>query len=205
MYSKKRNTFLFLMLLSLTGIYSTCHKHLDCRETFYNFEMGIKAYPDKDSVHVGDTIWLEVNEPTTLKDVQTGTMVDYSGAANLGTSIAFQEYTSTTGQFTISAVAKFKFFVVKGVNVINTSPDLYKEYFFVEENVRYIFRLGVIPTETGVFRLGFSNASSVVRKSDRCTKAFFSLNFKNTNQHFYFYPGGAGTPSGGGTYYFKVY
>jgi hypothetical protein len=90
MYSNKHNTVLILMLLSLVSVYATCHKHLDCRETVYNFEMGIKDYPDKDSINVGDTIWLEVNEPVILKDIQTGKDVNYSSANNLGSAMAFE-------------------------------------------------------------------------------------------------------------------
>jgi hypothetical protein len=53
--------------------------------------MAIKASPDLDSIHINDTIWLEVNEPTILKDVQTGKDVNYSGAANLGSAIGFEK------------------------------------------------------------------------------------------------------------------
>lgn len=194
------------MLLSLASIYATCRKHLDCRETVYNFEMGIKAYPDRDSIHVGDTVWLEVDESTMQADVITGGTINFTGASNLGSAIGFKKLSSATNMFTIDAVQKLDFFLVKGKEVTNTLPSLYKEYFFAEENNRYIFKLGVVPKESGVFILVFSNATGVVRKSDNCTKASFILNFENTNQHHYLnpsFPGGTVAP--GGDYYFKVY
>jgi hypothetical protein len=206
MYFNKINQGLFLLLLSFTFIYATCRKHpIDCSNTIYNFELGIKAYPVLDSIHINDTIWVEINDSTILKDVQTGREINYEGATNLGAAIGFQKYSGSTSQFTISAADKFAFFVARGTNVLNTMPELYKEYFFTQESGRYVFKLAIIPKETGVFRFVFSNASGVVRKNDNCTKAFFTLNFKNTNQHFYLFPGGANTPPGGGAYYFKVY
>lgn len=168
--------------------------------------MAIKASPDLDSIHINDTIWLEVNEPTILKDVQTGKDVNYNGATNLGSAIGFEKLSPTTGEFMTGVVDRFNFFLVKGINVTNVSPEIYKEYFFAEENGRYIFKLGVIPKEKGIFGLVFSNASSVIRKNDNCTKAFFTLNFKNTNQHYYLNPNFTGGPvAPGGDYYFKVY
>ncbi len=185
---------------------STCKKKLDCRESVYSFEIGIKAYPDKDSINVGDTVWLEVNETTVLTDGQTGRSIDYRGAANLGSAIGFQALSSVSGQFTVEAVQKFSFLLVQGVEVINRSPSLYKEYFFAEVNGRYIFKLGVIPRQSGVFSIVFSNAASVYQKNDNCTKANFTLNFKNTNQHYYLNPNfQGGPPPVGGDYYFKVY
>jgi len=207
MYSNKINTSLFLVLLSVTCIYATCRKHpLDCSRTVANFELGIKAYPNLDSIHLNDTIWVEVDEPTVLTDISTGKSIDYSGASNLGSAIWFEKVSPTTGQFITGVVDRFNFFLVKGINVTNTAPDIYKEYFFAEENGRYVFKVGVIPKEKGIFGLVFSNASSVIRKNDNCTKASFVLNFKNTNQHYYLNPNYTGGPvAPGGAYYFKVY
>src|SRR5689334_11622357 len=91
MVIKTNDSILFLSLIALMCIYAQCNKRLDCANTVYSFEMGIKAYPDKDSINVGDTIWLEVNEPTTLKDVFSGKMIDYSGAVNLGSFVSFSK------------------------------------------------------------------------------------------------------------------
>jgi hypothetical protein len=44
----------------------------------------------------------------------------------------------------------------------------------------------------------------VSRNNSNCERASFQIDFQQTDQHFYLYPGGAGTPPGGGAYYFKV-
>jgi hypothetical protein len=199
-------TALYCLLICYLGIWASCNKNINCTENIYSFNMGIKAYPSRDSMNVGDTVWLEVNEPTTLNDVQTGRTIDYSGTANLGSAIGFQALSSLSGQFTVESVQKFDFVLSQGVEVINRSPGLYKEYFFDEVNKRYIFILGVIPKEKGIFSVVFSNAASVYRKNDKCTKANFTLNFKNTDQHYYLNPNFQGGPTPvGGDYYFKVY
>ena len=57
------------ILISMAAFFSTCTPRFDCANTTYNFEIGVKAYPDEDSIHVGDTIWFEINESTALKDM----------------------------------------------------------------------------------------------------------------------------------------
>jgi hypothetical protein len=196
-----------LGFIALISIYATCNKpRLDCANTVYSFGLGISAYPNKDSVHIGDTIWLEITEPTTMKDAMSGSMINYSDAANLGTVIGFQAFSPLSGQFTINAANKFDFIVFKGRQVSSRDESLERQYIFSEENQRYIFEFAIIPKEIGIFRFLVSNAANVYRKGDQCTKASFAMYFQNTNQHYYLnpnFPGGPVAP--GGDYYFKVY
>lgn len=43
----------------------------------------------------------------------------------------------------------------------------------------------MIPKDTGRYVITISDAVNVYRKNDKCTKASFSINFSQTNQHFY--------------------
>lgn len=176
---------------------------LDCAQTKYSFELAVKAYPDKDSINIGDTVWLEVNSPTQFKEAASGQMIDYSKAENLGSAIAFSGL-SAENAFTVKSVDKFNYFLKEGLETANTDVGLYKEYLFIEKNNRYLFLLGIVAKEKGTYRIVFSNAANVYRSNDKCTKAGFIINFKDTDQHIYLFPGGAGTPPGGGVYYFKV-
>jgi hypothetical protein len=206
MYSRQNNIVFFLLLLGMVNLQFRCTKKLDCRGAVYNFELGIKAYPDKDSILVGDTLWLEVNAPTTLTDVQTGRVVDYSGAANLGTAISIAELVSVN--ITNSeGTASFNYFLSSGKEVVRADTSRYREYSFAEETNQYKFRLGVIPQKPGVYKMFISNAANVYRKNDNCTKANFIINFKETDQHFYFnevsFPGTI-LSGKNGVYLFKV-
>lgn len=197
----KLSTVTIVAFLYMVTVFATCRK--DCSRTDYSFEIAAKAYPDLDSIQVGDTVWVEINQPVSLKDLNTNTSISYSGAVNLGTNIGLQEILGTTPQI-INAATDFSFRIIYGTEVNSANSDLFKEYVFTESNNMFLFKLCIIPKRTGVFRINLGNAANVYRANDKCSKASFVFNFKNTNQHFYLYPGGYSTPTGGSTYYFKV-
>ena len=191
---------IILTLVTLNFVFATCHKN--CVPSTYTFQLGVKATPDLENVHIGDTIWLDIDEPTTLRSLESGSLVDFSHATNLGSYIGFQEVLSAT-QFR-NAANDFNFKLIFGIETANTNPALFHEYIFAEQNNRYLFKVGVVPLTAGIYRLVFGSASNVFRNNSNCEKASFTINFQQTDQHFNLYPGGAGTPPGGGAYYFKV-
>lgn len=195
---------LILLLLAIPMLSLQCRKSFGCADTVYNFEIGVKAYPDADSINVNDTIWLEINTPDILRDKLSNTLINYSGVENLGSGISFQKLDNNN--FTIKALNKFKLILLKGTKFDNTiDPDLFNEYLFDDRDGYIQFKLGVIALDTGIFRIVFSNAANVYRRNDKCTKAFFTINFTQTNQHYYLNPGfPGGPPPVGGDYYFKV-
>jgi len=195
---------LFFLLMAIASINFQCKKRFGCANTVYNFEIGVKAYPDYDSINIRDTIWFEINTPDTLRDIQSNELINYSGVENLGSVISIEKLDGNN--FTIKALKKFEFILINGTEVSNTKdPDLFKEYLLKDSNGYYRFKLGIIPLEVGTFRLIFGNASNVYRKSDECTKAAFSISFRSTNQHYYLNPNfqGGSFPAGG-DYYFYV-
>lgn len=201
----------FALAICFLIIFNGCGKKF-CASTTYNFKDSVKAYPDKDSIHINDTIWIELNIPTKLKDLTTGEMIDYSGAGNLGTAINFVRLNGGTisKPGSTPAANDFNLIIKEGSLVNNPQPDFVREFLFIEENNLYKFKVGVIPKKLGLYGLGLSNAANVYRNSDKCTKASFEMPFKNTNQHLYLLeqsrPGyvvdGLEATNG---YYFKVY
>lgn len=206
MVTNRITLLIFFILTSLVSLNFQCRKGVafDCDETKYNFEIGIKAYPDEETITIGDSIWLEVNDPDNLLDLNSNNMIDYSGVENLGTVISFQELEGDS--FTGKAVSKFERILIKGEEVTNNiDPELFKEYLFEDNNGYYQFKMAVVAKDTGVFRIAVSNAANVYRYSDKCTKAYFIINFKETNQHYYLYPSFQGSIDDvSGTYYFSV-
>ncbi|MES1216941.1 MAG: hypothetical protein ABUT20_15605 [Bacteroidota bacterium] len=191
-----------LLLVYLGSIGSRCSK--TCTQHEYSFVINAKAFPDMDSIFINDTIWIELNEPTLLKDLQTGTYVNYSSAKNLSTAISFHELLGS-GQFR-NAAMDFESKLIQGIQVSNTNTSLLKEFQFLELNSNYIFKLGIVPKARGIYRIGLSNASNVFRRNDECSKATFTINFKETNQHLYFNEWNSGVivPLPNGGYCFKV-
>lgn len=204
MGTKKTTTVVIGALISLLLFTKAgCNKMpLDCANVKYSFQLPVKAYPDKDTVNVGDTIWLEINESTNFINSQSGETIDYSGVGNLGSAIGFS-YRDTVLKQWVDAASRFHFLLIKGRELKKTPLDI--EYSFAEEAGRYLFKLGVIPIEKGLHSLLFNNSNNTYRNSDKCTKANFIINFKNTNQHYYLSPSYNGqTNLVGGDYYFVV-
>lgn len=201
-----RTNYSWLLLLPFVSVFSTCIKALDCSKNKHSFLTGIKAYPDKDSISIGDTIYFEFDEPITLTDRITNQAINYSNAANLGTAIGFAEFIAPNQTNTIVA-ERFKYHLIVGREIKRPDSSRFKEYNFSEISSRYKFKLAIIPQQKGVFKLFFSNAENVYRTTDKCTKAFFTIDFMNTNQHLYLnevsFPGNIPLP-GGGIYLFKV-
>lgn len=204
MDTKQTNKIIAIVVIFFTCVQSTCKKNSNCVDTKYSFEIGVKALPNLDSVNINDTIWLLIDEPVNLLDKISNSTIDYSNASNLGSAIGFQKVIFTPSLNFIPAIDKFNFKLIEGQETNNSNPLLYRNYLFAENNNRYTFKLGVIPKESGVFSFVFSNASNVYRKNNNCTKAFFEINFKETNQHRYLIPGYGGNTVKGGDYYFKV-
>lgn len=176
-----------VILLLLATTYATCRKN--CTETNYSFEAGIKVYPDADSIAVNDTIWVETDFSSQLKDLQRGNNIDYSGAGNLGTGIQLLKFIggSINDPGVVPAIDSFTFLLEKGILIPPSSnANQVKTYNFNEESGRYKFKLGVVPNKKGVYALAISNAANVFRKNDKCTKASFAFKFLDTDNHVYF-------------------
>lgn len=183
-------TLAVLLITAMVTTFSTCKKGgLGCANTVYNFKIGAQVYPGKDSIHVGDTVWIEINSPVSFTDINTGKLINYSGVSNLSTALSFDIFRggSFSDPGTAYAANNFKYFLVTGVFVDNPFTDWIREYLFSENSNKYNFKLAVIPRVTGTYAISIGDAANVYRQSDKCTKASFEIDFQNTNQHLYLY------------------
>jgi hypothetical protein len=178
---------------------------LDCAQAKYGFQLPVKAYPDKDSISIGDTVFFEINESTSFNDTQSGQIVDYSGAENLGSVLAFGNYDTSLKSWTNENPSNFNLVLINGYGNLVNQTNIDIQYRFFEKDKRYRFLIGVVPKKKGLFSLLFSNSNNTYRKSDKCTKASFNIIFEDTNQHYplnpFYIPG---TNPRGGDYYFVV-
>ncbi|MEO6638536.1 MAG: hypothetical protein ABIN25_09675 [Ginsengibacter sp.] len=88
---KINRIIILLLLLGITSIGSQCKKRFGCANMVYNFEIGVKTSPNNDTINIGDTIWFEINSPSTLKDQNTNQLINYSGVENLGSGISLDK------------------------------------------------------------------------------------------------------------------
>ncbi|MEO5907689.1 MAG: hypothetical protein ABIR50_03730 [Ginsengibacter sp.] len=177
-------TAAILLIIAMASIFSTCKKGgLGCANTVYNFQIFENVTPDKDSIHIKDTIFLKVNAPNQLSDLESGSKIDYSNASNLGNVVTLLRFLpANTVQ---GGMNNFKLILLKGTEVNAVDPLSQKDFLFAEENGYYKFNLAIIPKDTGKYVLTIGNAANVFRRNDPCSKAGFSINFEATDQHFY--------------------
>ncbi|MBC7912656.1 MAG: hypothetical protein H7Y07_00900 [Pyrinomonadaceae bacterium] len=183
----------------------SCEEEICDTGNNYSFELKIKAYPDKDTVEIGDTIFFEIDHPTVFRDQISGTEVDYSEAAGLGTVISIIRITER-GKST-DAANEFNYVVLNGTQIGSIIPELGRKYLFFEQNDRYQFRIGVLPKQKGIYKAVFAKAANIYRYPDQCTRAGFSINFAETDQHLYLnkvLAPDVDLPPGGGVYLFTV-
>lgn len=183
---------------------STCKKGSLCLKTNQFFEIGVKSMPDYDSVKVGDTIWTVIDEPVNLLDKGTNSIVDFSGAVNLSANIGFQKTVFAPVLDFIPSASNFNFILIEGIEVANSNVSLFRNYQLLETGGKYKLKFGLVPKDTGIYRMVFERVANVYRKTNGCTNASFEINFKETNQHRYLIPGYGGNTVKGGDYYFKV-
>lgn len=165
-------------------IINSCgEKGLGCADTTYNFQIGESVNPDKDSIRVGDTLYLKVNTLTKLKDLQSGNVVDYSNVGNLGNVITILRILPAKKD--IGAISNFHLLMLKGQKGYSIDPSSQQVVLFGEESGYYVFNMAIVPKDTGRYVLNISNAANVYKKNDPCTKAGFTIDFRATDQHFY--------------------
>lgn len=203
MYGSKNIGLCTIILICIISYGFQCNKRIGCGGTVHNFEFQIKAYPNLESIKLGDTLWFEINNSTTIVDISSGREIDWSNASNL-TTVLYFHMLSGLNEFSIDAANRFNVILINGKVVGNNVSNSRKEIKFDETDNQYKLLVGISPNEKGTFRLAFSNAANVYRKDDKCSKSNFILNFKETNQHYYLSPTYQGGNLVGGDYYFKV-
>ena len=180
-----------MMLIGCAIFFSNCNPiRFDCTENKHTFSATIQAYPNLDSIHIGDTIWFALTIPTQLTDKVTNQVIDYSNAENLGGDMGFGKFNVVGNENdpgVIPAADDFDYSIKIGNALSNpVLPAQNRNFGFTESNGQYKFELGVIPRQAGVFIMSMGDIANVFRKTDKCTKAFFGISFVNTNQHLYF-------------------
>ena len=112
---------------------------------------------------------------------------------------------SISNEFTEHSANKFSYLLKEGRETTALDPAWERNYLFAEKNGRYLFLLGIVAKEKGVYSIVFSDAANVYRSNDKCTKARFIILFEDTNQHYplnpFYVPG---TNPRSGDYYFVV-
>ena len=182
--------YLILFFIYIVTVQGSCKKRIACKESLYAFQENVQVFPDRDSVTIGDTIWFKFTSDKNFIDITSGNVINYSNAENLGTDISFVKFVggSISDPGVIPAANFFDYYLVHGSFIPDAHlPEQNRDYRFAETNNEYLFLLGIIPKQTGIYAIGHGDAIGVRTRNNGCDKASFSLYYTNTNQHLYLY------------------
>ncbi len=169
------------------AIINGCSK--PCNEPDYSFSITESFSPEKDSINVGDTMWLVSETPVKMQDITTQARIDYSGAANFGSTLQVIDI-SKTQSTEIGAVDSFTYIKVIGDIFTDEkiSPTKVKQLSFNEINGMYKIKIGIIAQKKGAYILFVGNAANIYRTSSpKCGKASIEILNNNVNQHLFLY------------------
>ena len=201
-----KNIILFLSIfIFLTSL--GCGKN--CKEAKYSFLMQETFSPEKDSIAVGDTLWVNSSHSTSFTDLNSQEEVDFSNS-QIGSNIRILNFPDTS-QTVIGAVNDFDIIKIYGNETGNDNiPTENKGFYYQEINGNYIFKLGFIAKKKGVYGISLGNDFGIVQRKGGCEKATIEIDNANTNTHLYYYENFfPGDPVSQYTirhaYFFKVY
>lgn len=178
----------YILLLSFIFSYLIgCHK--PCKESDHLFTIDFNFTDGKDSINIGDTIWLSCETSTTMFDKNTQTEIDFRNAENIASAL------------TIADVAKFRslqrgaidsFSFIKVIGDIFTDQKLdpagTKQIVFLESDSKYQFKTGIIAQKKGTYIFSIADITTVfIKNKGKCGKASFEVKIANTNKHLYLF------------------
>ncbi len=172
--------FIIAESISITG----CFKN--CKDAKYQFTMEESFSPEKDSIQIGDTLWVNSSHSTTFTDLVSHTQIDFSNS-NLATNVRIFNLPDTSGKV-IGGIYDFDIIKINGNEIGNDYiPSENKNFYFEEKNNIYLLGLAFIPKQKGIYCIALSNAISIVQRKGGCEKANIEIDNANINRHLYFY------------------
>ena len=200
--------FFFSILFLIVLI--SCHKL--CITSQYNFNGGVaNIFPDKDSIHIGDTLWFSSSIPVNLK-YTSGNSSDsiyysLSGAKNMITDFHLTTPLGINSQ--VGAIDSFSFISIKGSIQLNPLiPHAGKTISYVEEGANYLVTFAIVAQKKGVY---FLNIIDIYQAEKKCDKISVVIMMNNADNHLHYlkdiyYGGGPINPlDSTHSYCFKVY
>jgi hypothetical protein len=142
--------------------------------------------PERDSIIVGDTIWVNSLHSTTFQDITSNSKVDFSNS-EIGTNVRILKFLDSSKQV-IGAINDFEIIKNSGNEIGNDSiPAENKGFHYQELNGNYILKLGFIPKQKGIFGISLGNSIGTVQRKGGCEKANIEIDNENGNTHLYYY------------------
>ncbi len=170
----------------IIGFFNGCHK--PCNLPNYTFLVNDHFTPEKDSIQIGDTLWLTCAISKTLVDINSQEKVNFPDAQNLGTNLIISDISKFNLQR--GAVDSFAYVQIRG-NIYTdqtSNPHGAKQIGFEEDANYYLLEVGLVAIKMGTYILTVPDNPYVFRKGmTKCGTASFQILNSNTNKHLYLF------------------
>ena len=106
-----------LTALSIIILLSNVNCGRGCVEAQYNFRMQEVFYPEKDSISLGDTVFMESSHSTSFTDSLTNKLIDFSGS-DIGGSLELLRLPDTSATV-VGGMNDFNILILNGTAIGN--------------------------------------------------------------------------------------
>jgi hypothetical protein len=173
----------FFILLCAIVVICGCHK--PCNEPDYNFSVFEAFSPERDSMNIRDTLFLNCEIPKMEKDINTGKVIDFSNLGNLGDNLV------------ISDISKFRdakreaadsFLYINIYGKIYSDNNGAKQFQFMETDSSYRLKVGLILLKSGSYVFTIPDAIGVYRNGHvKCGVGNYAVLNSNMKKHLYLF------------------
>ncbi len=186
MDTKKHYTIFSAVIVALSCFFATCKK-AECVGYSYSLKESWSVSPGSDSISVGDTITIYSAFPNHPFDYSSNKNVDFSGNAEIGTTLGVYVLKPGTSNFG-SAVDSFRFIQMIGRAESAINADHVKQIYHTETGNMYILQLKMIALKKGIYCLGISDGIGRRKNSSSCNdNAGILYTISNSDNHIYYY------------------
>jgi len=141
----------FILLISGILLLSGCPNYY-CQVEHMPF-LPYKLYPKTDSIHIGDTLWLESQTGIYCENCLDGKIYNYQNVEFFSGFYIQQEIDKEKDGYDQSyMLEKFNFSFIKGVGYINKKKTGYG-ISYLKSDDSFLFKVAIIPKDTGLFRI----------------------------------------------------
>ena len=136
---------------------------INCYKT-YEFELPMSVYPTTDTLHIGDTLWINITIPTTLLDHASGDEIEVEDV-DWQTSLGISRIDTSSWFFA------YDHFLYKSVigETYFAYPSIVPTY--EVEGGFYKFTLAISPQQRGVYKIGTTTSlGTPLDTGHKCTE-----------------------------------
>jgi hypothetical protein len=183
-----KNLMTFFITVLFILHFMACKK--PCHQPDYHFSINSSFAIEKDSMPVGDTLWLTCESSTNMLDLNTKSQIDFSNAQNFGSALIISDINKFHSLIR-GAVDSFDFVKARGdiYTIQNLDPNGTKQLNFAEGNDMYSLKIGMVAKRKGLYILSIVDIPNVVYRKgqEQCGKGSFEILNNNLNRHFYLF------------------